>query len=89
MIDLKILIVGLGSIGKRHLKNILSKTNSEIIILCIGNDNDVRDVIAGDEGILNTMRPGGIIVDHTTTSSILSHFLLSKIVCLFYLILLE
>ena len=44
----------------------------EQIFICIGNDNDVRDVIAGDEGILNTMRPGGIIVDHTTTSSILS-----------------
>ena len=33
MINLKILIVGFGSIGKRHLKNILSRTNSEVIIL--------------------------------------------------------
>jgi len=29
---LKILIVGFGSIGKRHLENLLSKTNSEIIV---------------------------------------------------------
>ena len=31
--NLKILIVGLGSIGKRHMENIISKTNSEVIIL--------------------------------------------------------
>ena len=35
---MKILIVGFGSIGKRHLKNIISKTNSEIIILTQRND---------------------------------------------------
>ena len=33
MSNLKILIVGFGSIGKRHMKNIISKTNSEVIIL--------------------------------------------------------
>ena len=32
MSSLKILIVGLGSIGKRHLENLLSTTNSQIII---------------------------------------------------------
>ena len=35
---MKILIIGFGSIGKRHLKNIISKTNSEIIILTQRND---------------------------------------------------
>ena len=42
------------------------------IFICVGNDDDVREVISGSKGILNTMLPGGIIVDHTTTSSILS-----------------
>tara|TARA_B110000014_G_scaffold42579_1_gene28141 strand:+ start:479 stop:1468 length:990 start_codon:yes stop_codon:yes gene_type:complete len=37
---LKILIVGLGSIGKRHMENIISKTNSEIIILTRRKDLD-------------------------------------------------
>lgn len=32
------MIIGFGSIGKRHLKNIISKTNSEIIILTQRND---------------------------------------------------
>ena len=42
------------------------------IFMCIGNDNDVREVISGDKGILKSMSSGGIIVDHTTTSSVLS-----------------
>lgn len=42
------------------------------IFMCIGNDNDVREVISGDKGILKSMSAGGIIVDHTTTSAVLS-----------------
>ena len=44
----------------------------EEIYMCIGNDDDVREVISGENGILSSILPGGIIVDHTTTSSILS-----------------
>ena len=44
----------------------------EEIYMCIGNDDDVREVISGKNGILSSISPGGIIVDHTTTSSILS-----------------
>ena len=43
------------------------------IYMCIGNDDDVREVISGENGILSSISPGGIIVDHTTTSSILSN----------------
>lgn len=42
------------------------------IFMCIGNDNDVREVISGNKGILKSMSAGGIIVDHTTTSAVLS-----------------
>ncbi len=45
----------------------------EEIYMCIGNDDDVREVISGENGILSSISPGGIIVDHTTTSSILSN----------------
>ena len=40
-----------------------------MIILCIGKDDDVRNVIGGKEGLINKLKPGAIIVDHTTTSS--------------------
>ena len=45
---------------------------SDVIMICIGNDNDVRDVISGREGVINYLKKGSIIVDHTTTSSELS-----------------
>ena len=42
---------------------------SDVIILCIGKDNDVRNVIASEKGLINNLKAGTIIVDHTTTSS--------------------
>ena len=48
-------------------------THCKEIFLCVGNDEDVREVVSGEKGILNSMQPGGIIVDHTTTSSSLSN----------------
>ena len=46
----------------------LAKT-SDVIILCVGNDGDVRDVVTGYQGLLKNLKPGSIIVDHTTTSA--------------------
>ncbi len=40
-----------------------------IVMLCVGNDDDVRGVVAGDKGILSGISDNAIIVDHTTTSS--------------------
>ena len=45
---------------------------SDVIMICIGNDSDVRDVISGKDGMINCLKQGSIIVDHTTTSSDLS-----------------
>ena len=45
---------------------------SDVIIICVGNDKDVKDIISGDNGILNDLKPGSIIIDHTTTSADLS-----------------
>ena len=40
--------------------------NSDIIILCVGNDQDVRQVIGEVEGWI---KPGTVVIDHTTTSA--------------------
>ena len=45
---------------------------SDVIMICIGDDNDVRNVIAGEDGMINNLKPESIIVDHTTTSADLS-----------------
>src|SRR5215216_6099355 len=42
---------------------------AELVMLCVGNDDDVRAVVHGDDGVLATMAVGSILVDHTTTSS--------------------
>jgi 3-hydroxyisobutyrate dehydrogenase len=42
---------------------------AEIVFLCVGNDDDVRDV-AGQA--LPAMAAAGIVVDHTTTSAVLA-----------------
>ena len=42
---------------------------SDVIILCVCNDNDVRDIVTGHQGLLNNLKPGTIVVDHTTTSA--------------------
>ncbi len=42
---------------------------SDIVLLCVGDDPDVRQVMAGQDGVLEGARPGTIIVDHTTTSA--------------------
>jgi len=41
----------------------------ELVLLCVGNDDDVRDVVAQ---CLPAMADGGVIVDHTTTSAVVA-----------------
>ena len=43
--------------------------SSEVIFLCVGNDVDVKNIINGDDGIINYLKPGTILIDHTTTSA--------------------
>jgi 3-hydroxyisobutyrate dehydrogenase-like beta-hydroxyacid dehydrogenase len=43
--------------------------NSDIVMLCVGNDADVRAVLLGPDGVLDGAHDGLIVVDHTTTSA--------------------
>ncbi|NMD23223.1 MAG: NAD(P)-dependent oxidoreductase, partial [Actinobacteria bacterium] len=42
---------------------------AEFVFLCVGNDNDVRDVVYGTEGALAGAGAGAVLVDHTTDSA--------------------
>ena len=42
---------------------------TDIAFTCVGNDDDVRDVILTENGAIHDMEPGAIIVDHTTASA--------------------
>ena len=43
--------------------------NSEIIFMCVGRDEDIIEVMEGENGILSKVAEGSIIVDHTTASA--------------------
>src|SRR6185295_2858282 len=45
---------------------------AEIVLMCVGNDDDVRAVALGDKGALAAMAPGTILVDHTTASALVA-----------------
>ena len=42
---------------------------ADIVLMCVGNDDDVRAVALGAEGALAGMGHGSILVDHTTASA--------------------
>jgi 3-hydroxyisobutyrate dehydrogenase-like beta-hydroxyacid dehydrogenase len=42
---------------------------SDVVLMCVGNDDDVRSVVFGADGILAGLKTGGILVDHTTASA--------------------
>ena len=43
--------------------------NAEVVLTCVGNDDDLRAVVLGPDGALAAMRPGALFVDHTTVSA--------------------
>jgi 3-hydroxyisobutyrate dehydrogenase-like beta-hydroxyacid dehydrogenase len=42
---------------------------ADIVFLCVGNDDDVREVVLGPEGAIHALVRGSVIVDHTTASA--------------------
>ena len=47
-------------------------TGASTVFVCVGNDDDVRAVVTGDDGVLPALEAGAVIVDHTTASAVLA-----------------
>ncbi|MSZ67434.1 MAG: NAD-binding protein, partial [Actinobacteria bacterium] len=45
---------------------------SDIVMVCVGNDDDVRSVVLGADGVLAGLKAGSVLVDHTTASATLA-----------------
>ncbi|MEO6652712.1 MAG: NAD(P)-dependent oxidoreductase [Ilumatobacteraceae bacterium] len=43
--------------------------DAEFVMMCVGNDDDVREVAVGRAGAIGAMSPGAVLVDHTTASA--------------------
>ena len=50
----------------------------DFVMMCVGNDDDVRSVVYGDNGALADMKKGAILVDHTTASAIVAREVFAK-----------
>ena len=44
----------------------------EVVMVCVGNDDDVRNVVLGADGALAGLKAGSVLVDHTTASATLA-----------------
>jgi 3-hydroxyisobutyrate dehydrogenase len=47
----------------------LAATGADIVFACVGNDDDLRSVVLGDNGAFAGMKGGAVFVDHTTASA--------------------
>ena len=50
----------------------------DFVMMCVGNDDNVRSVVYGDNGVLAGMKKGALLVDHTTASAMLARELHQK-----------
>ncbi len=55
--------------GTRAETPLAAVRDCEFVMSCVGNDADVRDVLLGGQGALAGMRPGALLIDHTTASA--------------------
>jgi 3-hydroxyisobutyrate dehydrogenase-like beta-hydroxyacid dehydrogenase len=55
--------------GDVALTPALAAADCELVFACVGNDDDVRQVSLGEEGIFAGLSKGSIFIDHTTASA--------------------
>ena len=55
--------------GKSTATPAAAVAEAEIVLMCVGNDDDVRAVALGEGGALAAMKAGATLVDHTTASA--------------------
>ncbi|MGF6859860.1 3-hydroxyisobutyrate dehydrogenase [Rhodobacteraceae bacterium MBR-64] len=55
--------------GARGATPALAAAGADFVMACVGNDDDLRAVCAGEGGAFGAMAPGSVFVDHTTVSA--------------------
>jgi 3-hydroxyisobutyrate dehydrogenase len=55
--------------GKRAPTPKAAAQGQDFVMACVGNDNDLREVMLGEAGIFAGAGEGSIVVDHTTASA--------------------
>ena len=44
-------------------------SGADTVLTCVGNDDDLADVVLGPQGVFAGLRKGGVFIDHTTVSA--------------------
>ncbi|WP_192036305.1 NAD(P)-dependent oxidoreductase [Halomonas sp. YLGW01] len=55
--------------GSHHATPREAAKGADLVLVCVGNDDDVRQVTLGDQGALHGLKEGAALVDHTTASA--------------------
>ena len=55
--------------GSAGLTPLEAARDADIVFCCVGNDDDVREVLLGEHGALHELPAGAAVVDHTTASA--------------------
>lgn len=55
--------------GRQAATPALAADDADVICLCVGNDDDLRAVVLGEQGVLAGAKAGAYLVDHTTASA--------------------
>jgi 3-hydroxyisobutyrate dehydrogenase len=42
---------------------------ADVVLTCVGNDDDLADVVLGPQGIFSRLKRGAVFIDHTTVSA--------------------
>ncbi|WP_339107278.1 NAD(P)-dependent oxidoreductase [Thioclava sp. GXIMD4216] len=58
-----------GALGKTPAEAV---RDADMVMTCVGNDDDLRMVCAGADGAFSAMKSGAILVDHTTVSAMVT-----------------
>jgi 3-hydroxyisobutyrate dehydrogenase len=58
--------------GKSAATPKAAAAGQDFVFACVGNDNDLREVMLGENGVFGGTREGAIVIDHTTESAALA-----------------
>ena len=58
--------------GSAHPTPAEAAAGADVVMTCVGNDDDLRSVVLGETGVFAGMKEGAVLIDHTTTSAVVA-----------------
>jgi 3-hydroxyisobutyrate dehydrogenase len=55
--------------GRRAATPRDAAAGADFVFACVGNDDDLRSIVVGQDGAFAGMKPGAVFIDHTTASA--------------------